>query len=140
VAGGAAVCGLVATFVPWYTLSVDGFGPGFSVTMNGWHGWGFLAGMAFMAGTVLSAVPAHLSVTQGGASSLADRGQVMLASGGLASVTVIGYMLSEGATLGAAGMFGVNGTVDLGAWVALLCALLMLLGGIVMLRQGRQGP
>lgn len=139
-AGSAAVCGVVATFVPWYTLSLDSFS-GFSVSMNGWHGWGFLAGMAFMAGTVLSAVPSHLAVSQGGASPLADRGQVMLASGGLASVAIAGYMLSEGATLGAGGMYGVSGAVDLGAWVALLCALVMLVGGLMMLHQGRrQGP
>src|SRR5579862_7792610 len=54
VASIAAVIGLISTFLPWYGVSAGTGSYTFSASINGWHGWGYLAILGYLfAGAVV---------------------------------------------------------------------------------------
>ena len=46
----AAVVGVIATFLPWWRMSIFGF----SSSVNGFHGWGILSFLCFVAAGVMA--------------------------------------------------------------------------------------
>lgn len=51
----AAIAGIIAVFLPWFSAGAFGF----SVHINGFHGWGILAFLAFVASGIIALMGAQ---------------------------------------------------------------------------------
>lgn len=119
----ASVVGFILTFFHWYGVS----GPGVSLTMNGWHGWGIAAGILFAVGALL-AIGRTMGMTPGMAMSEAG---LLTLIGIAAIVCTIIFMVTEGHGYGA----GYDKGPLYGAWVGLICAIVMTLAAMGISRE-----
>ena len=104
----SAVIGIISIFLPWFSAGAFGF----SVHINGFHGWGILAFLAFIVSIIIALM---------GTQTEALDKTVWLAaliSGAVALLSVIITMLSS------SGGFGfISAGFGFGIWIALAAAI-----------------
>jgi hypothetical protein len=104
----SAVIGIISIFLPWFSAGAFGF----SVHINGFHGWGILAFLCFIASIII--------VLLGVQTQTLDKSMWLAAiiCGGLALLSVIITMLSS------SGGFGfISAGFGFGIWMALAAAI-----------------
>ncbi|HXT38342.1 MAG TPA: hypothetical protein VN837_22420 [Chloroflexota bacterium] len=119
----ASVVGFILTFFHWYGVSSAAG----SITMNGWHGWGVVTGILFAVGALL-AIARTMGMTPGTAMSEAG---LLTLIGIAAIVCTIIFMVTEGHGYGA----GYDKGPLYGAWVGLICAIVMTLAALGISRE-----
>jgi hypothetical protein len=121
VAGG--VVGFIFSFLHWYSVTPHG---GSTIYFNAWHGWGIPASIIFIVAALIGLGRlAGLSV--GPAASEAG---LMVLLGVAAVICTIIFMATEGSGYGAAFSKG----PQYGAWVGLICGIVIAIGGLLMPR------
>jgi hypothetical protein len=109
----AAAVGLIATFLPWKTISAGLFGAGMSEGINGFHGSGILSFLVFIAAGIISIM--------GNQTTTLDKSNwlVALACGVVALLCAIeNVAATHGSSMG----FMELG-VGVGCWIALVAAI-----------------
>jgi O-antigen/teichoic acid export membrane protein len=102
-----AVAGIISIFLPWFSAGAFGF----SVHINGFHGWGILAFLCFAVGIAISLIGLQTEPL--------DKNPwfVAIACGALALLSIIITIASSG------GGFGfVSAGFGFGIWIALVAA------------------
>lgn len=104
----SAAIGIISIFLPWFSAGAFGF----SVHINGFHGWGILAFLCFIASVVI----AFLGVQ----TETLDKSMWLAAiiCGVLALLCVIITMLSSSSGLGF-----ISAAFGIGIWIALAAAI-----------------
>jgi len=124
----AAGVGVIASFVNWYGVSSAAGG---SLDLNGWHGWGVLAAILFIVAGVIS-VARVLGVAYG---SPGSESLLLVIVGLVAVIAVIIFMLTQGSGYGA----GYKKGPLVGAYIGLVCAIVIALGGVLLQREATSG-
>lgn len=104
----SAAIGIISIFLPWFSAGAFGF----SVHINGFHGWGILAFLCFIASIII--------VLLGVQTQTLDKSMWLAAiiCGGVALLSVIITMLSS------SGGFGfISAGFGIGIWMALAAAI-----------------
>jgi O-antigen/teichoic acid export membrane protein len=104
----SAVIGIISIFLPWFSAGAFGF----SVHINGFHGWGILAFLSFIASIII--------VLIGTRNEALDKNMwlAVIISGGVALLCVIITMLSS------SGGFGfISAGFGFGIWIALAASI-----------------
>jgi uncharacterized membrane protein len=119
----ASVVGFILTFFHWYGVSSAAG----SITMNGWHGWGVVTGILFAVGGLLA-----IARTMGMALGTTRGHAGLLTLIGIAAIvcTII-FMVTEGHGYGA----GYDKGPLYGAWIGLICAIVMTLAAMGISRE-----
>ena len=130
-AAGGAVLGLISSFLPWYGVSAFGF----SASVDGWHGWGFLAALAFLGAGALVLLPVFgvsLQPLHDALPPTVDETRLVLGAGVIAVVTTLLFIV----TTGGGGSSLVSAGPAIGAWISLLCGVLVAAGGYTLQHKG----
>ena len=128
----AAAVGLVFSFFPWYSVSVNIAGFSSSGSESGWHGWGWVAMLCFIAAGALILLPVRGISLRSLIPSLPPTvtdARLVLGAGGVGALAVILFMLREGSSTSGPGY---SAGPSIGAYVGLLCALAIAAGGYLM--------
>jgi hypothetical protein len=129
----AAVLGLISTFLRWYSVSVGVGSYSVSASINGWHGWGFLALLGYLVAGIVVLLPlAQRSVRTLIPSLPPDvtEARVVLGAGLAALLGTILFMATEGG--GSVSGPGYSAGPSYGAYIGLLCAIAIAVGGYLM--------
>jgi hypothetical protein len=119
----AAVVGVVFSFLHWYGVTA----PGSATTyLNGWHGWGVPAAIIFIVAALVG-LGRLVGMSVG---TNAGESGMMIVLGVAAAICTIIFMVTEGSGYGA----GYDKGPLYGAWVGLVCAILIAVGGLMMPR------
>ncbi len=116
--------GFASSFLHWYAITPHG---GNTMYFNAWHGWGIPAGLMF-AGAALAGLRHLVQPWQVWAPREA---RLMVVFGIAAAACTIVFMVTEGAGYGPSYH---TGSAD-GAWVGMVCAVLLALGGSAFSRE-----
>ena len=111
----AAALGVVSIFLPWFSAGAFGF----SVHVNGFHGWGILAFICFLGTAIISIA---------GDQNLAlDKGMwfATILCGSLALLSVIITLISSGSESADFGFASAG--VGFGIWISLLASIAIML-------------
>ncbi len=131
IAGGAIVF-LIASFIPWYGASYNGFGLSISSNVNAWWHWtGIIAGLVSIV--VLAFFALRLLKVQLPALPVADK-LIFMAGGGLVLVlTALYWIIVASSTGGLRGFSAVGFSVGpaFGLFLGLLAAIAMIAGGFL---------
>jgi O-antigen/teichoic acid export membrane protein len=105
----SAAIGIISIFLPWFSAGAFGF----SVHINGFHGWGILAFLCFIASIVIALI--------GTQTEALDKSTwfAEIISGGVTLLCVIITMLSSGSS----GFGFISAAFGFGIWVALAAAI-----------------
>jgi hypothetical protein len=125
----AAVLGLISTFLHWYSVSAYSL----SVSINGWHGWGYFAILGYIVAGVVVLLPlAHTSVRAliPTLPPTVTEARVVLGAGLAALLGTIIFMATEGG--GSLSGPGFSAGPSFGAYIGLLCAIAIAVGGYLM--------
>jgi len=115
------VVGFVISFFSWYGISSSSGG---SITLNAWSNWGVVSAILFLVGALValgSAAGFSIGTTRGEAVIVALMGVVAI-------VTTIIYMVTAASGYGA----GYDKGPLYGAYIGLICAIVMAIGGAMM--------
>jgi hypothetical protein len=129
----AAVLGLLSSFLHWYTVSAGLDQYHFSASINGWHGWGFLALLSYVVAGVVVLLPfAHTSLRAliPTLPPTVTEPRVVLGAGLAAALSTIIFMATEGG--GSVSGPGFSAGPSFGAYIGLLCAIAIAVGGYLM--------
>jgi hypothetical protein len=129
----AAVLGLISTFLRWYSVSVGIDSYKVSASINGWHGWGYLAILGYVAAGVVVLLPfAHTSVRALIPTLPPDvtEARLVLGAGLAALLATILFIATEGG--GSHSGPGYSAGPSYGAYIGLLCAIAIAVGGYLM--------
>jgi len=131
----AAVVGLIFSFFPWYGASYSAGGFSSSASINGWHGWGWLAILSFIVAGALVVLPlAGISVRRM-ITALPPKvtdAMLVMGAGGIAAITTILYMLTEGPSVSGPGW---SAGPSFGVYIGLICAVAIAAGGYLMQKE-----
>jgi len=119
----ATVVGFILTFFAWYSVSSATF----SSTVDGWHNWGIPVGIIFAVGGLLA-----IGRTLGMSLAISMGDSIVLTVLGIAAIicTII-FMVTEGSGYGA----GYGTGPMYGAWVGLVCAIVMTIAALGITRE-----
>jgi hypothetical protein len=129
----AAVLGILSTFLHWYSVSAGLGDYHFSASINGWHGWGFLALLGYLVAGVVVLLPfAHTSLRAmiPTLPPTVTDARVVLGAGIAALLGTIIFMATEGG--GIVSGDGFSAGPSFGAYIGLLCAIAIAVGGFLM--------
>jgi hypothetical protein len=117
------VVGFIFSFLHWYGVTPVGHS---TMYVNGWHGWGIPASIIFIVAALIGlGRMAGLSVGP----PAAEAGLLVLL-GVAAVVCTIIFMATEGRGYGA----GFSKGPSYGAWIGLICGIVIAIGGLLMPR------
>ncbi|MDB5059170.1 MAG: hypothetical protein JWO59_2642 [Chloroflexi bacterium] len=114
------VVGFIFSFLHWYGVTPHG---GSTMFLNGWHGWGFPASIIFIVAALIG-LGRLAGLAVGPAATEAG---LLVVLGVAAVVCTIIFMVTEGNGYGA----GFSKGPLYGAWVGLICGIVIALGGLL---------
>src|SRR5579875_1151758 len=129
----ASVVGFIASLLPWYSVSASGF----SSSINGWHGWGFLAVLLFIVGAAWVVLPLLGVSIQGWLAALpptVTEPRLVMGIGGVAALCTLLFILTEGPGVSGPGF---SAGPSFGAYLGLICALAVAAGGYLLQNERR---
>ena len=106
-----AAIGIISVFLPWVTISIFGM----TQSINGFHGWGILVFLAFVASAVIALIGNQTRVLEKSYWFLA------MACGAIALLSIIIAIASSDSMGG--GMGFVDAGIGAGMWIAIAAAL-----------------
>ncbi len=130
----AAVVGLIASFLPWYTVS----GLGYSGSASGWSGWqGYLTILGFIVAAVVVLLPLFGRSARGIIPSLPPTltdARLVMGAGAVALVGAVLYLTTANSGAGsvATAGSGISAGASIGLYIALVCAVAIAAGGYLM--------
>ncbi len=130
----AAVVGIIASFLPWYSVSV----PGYSSSISGWAGWqGYLAILGFIVAAIVVLLPLFGRSVRGIISSLPPTltdARLVMGAGIVALVGGLLYLTTTNNATSTAGLAGtgISAGPSIGLYIALVCAVAIAAGGYLM--------
>lgn len=130
----AAVVGLLFSFFSWYGVSVSGAGYSASSSINGWHGWGYLAILGFLVAGALVLMPLLGTSLRKLIPTLPPTvtdARAVMGAGILAAIGTILFMTTEGTDVSGPGF---SAGPSFGAYIGLICAIAIAVGGYLMQR------
>lgn len=113
--------------------AIDGYANSWSE--NGWHDWGLLAALLFIAAGAWVVLPLAGISLRGVLATLppsVSEAKLVMAIGGVATLATIIFMLSEGRNFSGP---GISAGPSLGAYVGLICAVAIAVGGYLLRRE-----
>jgi hypothetical protein len=119
----AGIVGIVFSFLHWYGVTPAG---GATTYLNGWHGWGIPVAIIFIVAALIG-LGGLIGMSVGPAT--VEAGLMVLLGIAAAASTII-FMITEGRGYGA----GFDKGPLYGAWIGLICAVVIALGGLLMPR------
>ncbi len=128
-----ALIGVIATFMPWYSWSLSGFGVASSVSASLWDASGGIAFLILAAGVVAIAV---IALRMFEVFDLSEQGVpealVILIAAAVAALFTLFRLAS---IPGGAGAFGFGRSW--GLWIGLVGAALFVVGGLIKFQEDR---
>lgn len=128
----AGAVGLVSSFLSWYSASASYGGISYGGSINGWHGWGYLAILGFVAAGGLTLLLVRGRSARDLAPGLTPQvtdGRLILGAGIVSAMATIIFMLSEGSGTSSPGF---SEGPSFGAYLGLLCAGVIAGGGYLL--------
>lgn len=129
----AGVVGLIDSFLHWYSASASIGGFSASDSINGWHDWALISVLLLVLSGVIAVFPlVGIRSIRGLAPSLPPTvtdAMVLMGAGVVAVITTILFMTTEGPS---ASVPGVSIGPSFGAYVGLICAIAVIVGGFLM--------
>ncbi|HVA91300.1 MAG TPA: hypothetical protein VNL71_15810 [Chloroflexota bacterium] len=128
----AAAVGLLSSILNWYSASASYGGISYGGSINGWHGWGYVAILGFAVGAALT-----MLVVRGGSvrnlapslPSVVTDARLVAGAGAVSALAVIIFMLTEGSSVSAPGF---SEGPSFGAYLGLLCGIALTIGGYLL--------
>jgi len=118
------VVGFVISFFNWYGVTTS---TGASTDLNGWHGWGVASAILLLAGALVALARAAGFAVE----SIGTEAATIVVLGVAAVVTTIIFMVTEGSGYGT----GFDKGPLYGAYIGLISAIVMTIGGAWMTRE-----
>lgn len=128
----AAVVGILVSFLHWYGASYNVGGVSASTSINGWHGWGIIALLGYVVAGAIVLLPLGGMSLRGLVPSLpatVTDARVVLGAGVVSTLAVILFIATEGSGASAPGY---SEGASFGAYIGLICAVAVAVGGYLM--------
>jgi hypothetical protein len=131
----ASVVGFILGFLPWYSVSENSTAFSYSVSVNGWTGWGRLSELLFIVAIAWVLLPALGVSLRSLLSSLppeATEPRLVMGVGAVAALSALLFILTEGPGVSGA---GISAGPSISAYLGLICALAIVAGGYLLQKE-----
>lgn len=134
----AGAVGFLASFLPWYGVSINAGAYSASNSITAWHSWGLLAVLFLIVGGVVAALPLLGTSVRALVPSLPPtltEPRLLIGAGGIAAIATLLFMFTYGSSSSGPGY---SAGPSFGAYLGLICAVAIAAGGYLLQKEPAQ--